>query len=141
MKEATIRQAKKYIFSLIGYKKSTPLYVLTQDSCSEISRLLGLWLYKKYPKARIYIYKGRVRARFHDLLLVEENKVYVIDPTVWQFSKNKKSILIAEEDSLKDAPTALRRYYGGKWKLSERVRGYSSAEIKKFEDTIKKNIA
>ncbi|MGD1003774.1 MAG: hypothetical protein ABR884_04380 [Minisyncoccia bacterium] len=140
MKEATIRQAKKYIFSLIGYKKSTPLCVLTQDSCSEISRLLGLWLYKKYPKARIYIYKGRVRARFHDLLLVEENKVYVIDPTVWQFSKNKKSILIAEEDSLKDALTALSQYYGGKWKLSESVRSYSQAEIKKLKDTIKKNI-
>ena len=141
MKEATIKQANKYIFSLIGYGGRTPLYVLTQDSCSEISRLLGLWLRKKSSKAKIYIYKGKARGRSHDLLLVQENKIYVIDPTVWQFSPNKKSILILREDPIEDALTALSRYYGEKWKLSENVRGCSSREIKKLENTIKENIA
>jgi hypothetical protein len=95
MQKVTIGQAKKYIFGLIGYNGRVPLYVLTQDSCSEISRLLGQWLYKKFPRAKIYIYKGKVRGRAHDVLIVEANHVSVIDPTVWQFFKNKKSILIA----------------------------------------------
>ena len=141
MKETTIEQAKKYIFNLVGYNKRVPLYVLTQDSCSEISRLLGFWLYKKFPKLKIYIYKGVARVRFHDLLIIQENKVYVIDPTIWQFFKNKKSILIAEENSIKNALAATSRYYGGKWKLSENVRECSRAEIKELKDTIKKNIA
>jgi hypothetical protein len=42
MDEATMKQAKKYSFWLIGYDGRIPLYALTQDSCSEVSRLLGL---------------------------------------------------------------------------------------------------
>jgi hypothetical protein len=64
----------------------------------------------------------------------------VIDPTVWQFFSNKKSILILEKNSIKDALVALSRYYGGKGKLSENVREYSSVEIKELKSAIKMNI-
>lgn len=134
-----LEQAKKHVFDLIGYNGRVPLYVLTKDSCSEISRLLGQWLYVKFPKAKIYIYKGKVRGCFHDLILMQEKKVYVIDPTVWQFFKNKKSILIATENSISEAVAALNCYYGGKWTLSERVMGYAMAEIRKFKDVVEKN--
>jgi hypothetical protein len=140
MEKATIKQAKKYIFGLIGYNGRVPLYALTQDSCSEISRLLGVWLYKKFPKAKIYIYKGRVGGRLHDLLLIQKNGIYVIDPTVWQFFKNKKSILIAKENSIDAALAALTQCYGGKWKLSESVESYSSLEIEKLKTAVKKNL-
>jgi hypothetical protein len=132
-------KAKEHVFSLVGYNGDVPLYMLTQDSCSEVSRLLGQWLRERFPKAKIYIYKGKAKGRSHDLLFIETDRVYVIDPTVWQFFKNKKSILIAAENSIDNAVSALAHYYGGKWKMSERVRGYSAAQIKKFKDIVKKN--
>jgi len=141
MQKVTIDQAKKYTFGLVGYNGRVPLYVLTQDSCSEISRLLGQWLYKKFPKAKIYIYKGKVRGRAHDVLIVEANHVSVIDPTVWQFFKNKKSILIASENSIDDAVATLAHCYGERWRLSERVYGYSASEIKKFKNKLSINIS
>jgi len=140
MKNTAIKQAKKYIFDLIGYNGTISLSVLTRDSCSEVSRLLGQWLYKKFPKAKIYIYKGKVRGHFHDLLVVQDDKAYVIDPTVWQFFKDKKSILIATENSIEGAVVALMRDYGGRWELSERVHGYSVPQIKKLKNTIKENL-
>jgi len=140
MKKTIIEHAKKYVFTLVGYNGSVPLNILTQDSCSEVSRLLGQWLHAKFPKAKISIYKGKVKGHFHDLLLVHDDKVYVIDPTVWQFFQHKKSILIATEDSVDDAVVALMRNYGGKWELSERVNGYSAIEIERLKNIIKKNI-
>ncbi len=140
MRKTTLEQAKKYVFSLLGYNGSIPLNILTKDSCSEVSRLLGQWLHEKFPKAKIYIYKGKAKGHVHDLLVIQDDKIYVIDPTVWQFFKDKKSILIATEDSVDDAVVALMRNYGGKWELSERVRGYSVPQIKKLRNTIKENL-
>jgi hypothetical protein len=139
MHKATIKRAREYVFDLVGYNGHVSLGVLIKDSCSEISRLLGQWLYKKFPKAKIYIYQGKVKGRFHDLILMQEKKVYVIDPTIWQFFKNKKSILIATEDSIEGAVAALEKYYGGEWKLSECVTDYSAAEIRKFKKVIRQN--
>jgi len=140
MRKDFLKKAKKYVFTLVGYNGRVPLYVLTQDSCSEISRLLGQWLYKKFPKAKIYIYKGKMNGRAHDVLVVQESGVYVIDPTVWQFFKNKKSIVIAVENSINDAVSALTDYYGGSWKLSERIHGYSTSEIKKLKNIVSENL-
>ena len=140
MEKDIFPRAKKYTFELLGYTGRVPLYALCQDSCSEVSRLLGQWLHEKLPRAKIYIYKGKARGRSHDLLVVQEEEVYVIDPTVWQFFKDKKSILIAVENSVDDAVVALMRNYGGKWELSERVRGYSVSQIKKLKNTIKENL-
>ena len=137
--EKKLRLAKQYVFDLIGYNGHVPLCVLTQDSCSEISRLFGQWLHEKLPKAKIYIYKGKFRGRLHDLLLVEMGRVYVVDPTVWQFFKNKKSIIIAVENSINDAVTALADYYGGSWKLSECIHGYSASEIKRLKNIVSEN--
>jgi hypothetical protein len=53
MRKTTIEQAKKYVFALVGYNGSVPLNILTQDSCSEVSRLLGQWLHGKFPKTEI----------------------------------------------------------------------------------------
>jgi hypothetical protein len=65
----------------------------------------------------------------------------VIDPTVWQFFKNKKSILIASENSIDDAVATLVHYYGGTWKLSECAYGYSASEIIKFKNKLSINLS
>ena len=72
---------------------------------------------------------------------MQEGKVSVIDPTVWQFFKNKKSILIAERNTIQDALAATSQYYGGKWKLSEKVGSYSFDKIKRFKAVIKENLS
>ena len=139
MKKAFFKQTKSHVFELLGYDRQTPLHILSKDSCSEVSRLLGQWLREKLPNAKIYIAKGKIKKHFHDIVLVQENKVYALDPTVWQYFKNKKSILIAEGNSTDDIFHALINYYGGTWRVSENVKGYSASEIKKLKEVIIKN--
>jgi len=52
-----------------------------------------------------------------------------LDPTVWQFFKNKKTILIKRTKTVNDALSALASIYGGKWRISERIIKYSRNEI------------
>ena len=140
MKKTLLKQAKKYAFELLGYDGRVPLYVLSKDNCSEVSRLVGDWLLKKLPRAKIYIAKGKIKNHFHDLVLVQEDKVvYALDPTVWQFFKNKKSIFIAEGNSINDILDTLASYYGGTWRVSENIKKYSATEIQKLKDVIIKN--
>jgi hypothetical protein len=139
MDKSVLKRAKKYVFELLGYNGRVTLHILSKDSCSEVSRLLGEWLHEKLPRAKIYIAKGKIKKHFHEIVLVQNKKVYALDPTVWQFFKNKKSILVAEENSLKNVPSSLTRYYGGTWHISENVKGYSASEIKKFKEAIIKN--
>ena len=141
MANDTFERAKKYVYELVGYNERVPFYVLTRDSCSEISRLVGYRLRKEFPRAKICICKGKVRGHSHDVLLVEENQVYVIDPTVWQFSRYKKSILVAKADSTDGAIATLMRHYGGKWRVSEHIHNYSAVEIKRLKCVIRDNIA
>ena len=122
MKKELISAGKKYVFSLIGYNGKVSLFKLCNDTCSEVSRLLAQWLLKKLPKADMYIAKGKIGKRFHDLLLVHDKEVYILDPTVWQFFKNKKSILIKKTKTINDALLVLVSVYGGKWKISERIK-------------------
>jgi hypothetical protein len=41
MEKDIFPRAKKYTFELLGYTGRVPLHALCQDSCSEVSRLLG----------------------------------------------------------------------------------------------------
>ncbi len=140
MKNELISEGKKYVFYLIGYNGRISLSKLCNDTCSEVSRLLAQWLLKKLPKANMYIAKGKIGKRFHDILLVHDKEVYILDPTVWQFFKNKKSILIKKTKTVNDALLALANIYGGKWKISERMTKYSHKEIGQLKSVLKKSI-
>jgi len=137
MKKELISAGKKYVFSLIGYNGKVSLFKLCNDTCSEVSRLLAQWLLKKLPKADMYIAKGKIGKRFHDLLLVHDKEVYILDPTVWQFFKNKKSILIKKTKTINDALLVLASIYGGKWRISEQITKYSNKEIERLESVLK----
>jgi hypothetical protein len=138
MKKELISAGKKYVFRLIGYNGQISLFNLSDNTCSEISRLLAQWFRNKLPKADMYIAKGKIEKRFHDLLLVYDKEVYILDPTVWQFFKNKKSILIKKTRTVNDALLALADIYGGKWRISEKITKYSNKEIEKLKRVLTK---
>ena len=85
----------------------------------------------------MYIAKGKIGKRFHDILLIHDKEVYILDPTVQQFFKNKKSILIKKTKTINDALLVLTSIYEGKWSISERIIKYSQKEI----DRLKKILA
>ena len=138
MKNELINAGKRYAFRLIGYNGQISLSKLCDGTCSEVARLLAQWLLKKLPKADMYIAKGKIGKRFHDLLLVYDKEVYILDPTVWQFFKNKKSILIKKTKTVNDALSALVSIYGGKWRISERITKYSRNEIGQLKSVLTK---
>ena len=140
MKNKLIGEGKRYVFRLIGYNGKILLSNLCDDTCSEVSRMLAQWFLKKLPKADMYIAKGKIGKRFHDLLLVHDKEVYIIDPTVWQIFKNKKSILIKKTKTVNDALLALASVYGGKWRISERITKYSHKEMERLKSVLNKLI-
>ena len=64
MKNELISAGKRYVFCLIGYNGKISLSNLCDDTCSEVSRMLGQWFLKKLPKADMYIAKGKVGKQF-----------------------------------------------------------------------------
>ena len=136
MKNELISAGKKYVFRLINYNGKIPLSNLYNDTCSEVSRILAQWFLKKLPKTDMYIAKGKIGKRCHDLLLVYDKEVFILDPTVWQFFKNKKSILIKRTKTINDALLVLVSVYGGKWKISEKITKYSNKEIERLKKVL-----
>ena len=141
MNENIIKKAKEYTLRLLKYTGRKPLCVICEDSCSEVSRLLGIWFRKEMPKTKIYIAKGKIRNQAHDILIIGSNKgVDIIDPTVWQFFKNKRSIFMGKTGTIGEALHKLTEIYGGNWKISERITKYSKNELFELKKTLTKNI-
>jgi len=137
-KESFWAKEKKYVYRLLNYDGRIPLYKLSRDHCSEVSRLLADRLLRRFPKSKLYIAKGELKARAHDVIFFEPNGgvFYIIDPTIWQIFKMKKSILVSDAKNLNDALKILSRMYSGKWKISEKVTGYSSGTLNGFYESL-----
>lgn len=121
------------------------LFLASQDNCSEMSRLVGCWVLQNFPSANAYILKGKSVLnepdKNHDILAIEEkNKFYLIDPTIWQFFKNKKNILLKKENKIEDCLRFAEQFYKGKWSISETLDKKSFKNIKEWENIIKTNI-
>lgn len=130
---------QKYAYTLLGYNGRVPLHILAEDTCSEVARLVGNQLAKKLPKSKVLIAKGKVKKRHHDLILMESHsRVDIIDPTVWQFQKYKKSILLGKGKTVAEALTLLQKKYGGYWHVSEQMNGYTKQETSALEHTLSK---
>lgn len=92
--------------------------------------------------AKIYIAKGKIEKVFHDLILIDVgNSVYIVDPTVWQFFKNKRFILMGAADSINEALNKTAVIYSGKWKISEKVGTYSKKEIRNLKQLLARQIS
>lgn len=127
MDKEFIRCIQKRSLNLLRkYGGNKPLYLLAQDNCSELSRLVGCWILQKQPKVKMFILKGQrvanIKNKCHDILAVEYyDKIYLIDVTVWQFFKYKRSILIGIADNLKESWMIAKKIYKGNWHVSERL--------------------
>lgn len=141
MNKNIIKKAKEYALRLLKYTGRRPLYIICKDSCSEISRLLALWFQKEIPKVKIFIAKGKIKNHAHELIIIDNDKeIYIIDPTVWQFFKCKRSIFIGEVKTIEGALNKLSNIYGGKWKISEQVKKYSKNKILELKKVLKRNL-
>ena len=119
--------------------KNKPLNLCAKDNCSEASRLVAIWIKRKFSKAKLFILKGEYKPKkYHDILAVQlDNKFYLIDPSIWQFFKNKKTIFIGEFDGMANLFLKAKKIYGGKWRSLENLTNFR--EEKKLIKMIKNN--
>jgi hypothetical protein len=146
MKELIFDLQNEIIKLLKSYNQDLPLSLLSQDNCSELSRLAGCWIMKKDPSARVSIFKGtgiRIgKNRSHDLLIVNKNdRIYILDVAIWQFYKTQKSIYIKQAGNLADIMIFLRKKYGGEWSISENITKNHCKNINTWKKVIKHNIS
>lgn len=138
MKKEIISQIQKKVIRLLRENSNKPLYIASKDNCSEVARLVGIWIPKQSPESTVYILKGDNvlgTKHSHDILAVESNKnIDLIDPTVWQFFKDKKSIFIGNVNNLSDSLKETNKIYGGKWKISELldINSYNQDKLEKI---------
>lgn len=138
------KEIKIFQKNIIRIFKSGPknklLSLSSKDNCSETSRLVAIWIKRKFRKTELFILKGEHRPKkYHDILAVKlNNKFYLIDPSIWQFFKNKKSIFVGKFDSLADVFSCAKKTYGGKWKNIEKLTNFK--EEKKLIKMIKNNL-
>jgi len=121
-----------------------PLCLCAQDNCSETARIVGCWILQENHMSSAHILKGKkvmgIKNKCHDVLVVEEPPFfYLIDPTVWQFFKRKKNILLTRKNTMKECVEFVEKFYGGKWAVSEMINKNCFKNIKKWEDVVKSN--
>lgn len=133
---------QKRVIDFFRSKTQKPLNLAVEDSCSEMARLVGCWIVSENPKLKGYIFKGEIsKDKFHDILAIVEEKVILIDPTIWQIKKDAKSIFVGEADSVEKAIKLSVQYYGGKWKVSEEITEECIGSQKEYESILEKSIS
>lgn len=89
--------------------------------CSEISRLITKWIWNYDKSYKFYILKGGCvmgNEISHDILVVEKDDTYlIIDPTIWQFFPNAKTIAVYQGTSLERGISNISRKYKCTWVL------------------------
>lgn len=144
MNDVYLKTVQNKIKKMLKSENKT-LFLASQDNCSEMSRLVGCWILQDFPAVNTNILKGinitGATNKSHDILAIEEkNKFYLIDPTVWQFFKNKKNILLTKKNNIKDCLQFAEQFYKGKWSISETLHKNCFENIKEWEKIIKINI-
>lgn len=112
-----IKEFQHDLIKIYKSGKNKPLYLLAEDNCSEASRLIAIWIKRKFSKAKLSILKGEyLPKKFHDVLVIKlNNKFYLIDASIWQFFKNKRNIFVGEFNNIPDLILQAQKIYGGKW--------------------------
>lgn len=143
MNKKFIEKIQKKILELLPEEKRQKKTLLLEDSCSELSRLVASWINENDKSSHQVILKGDNVCgtnKSHDILAsIKNGKVYLIDPTIWQFFPNEDSILIGEYTSLDEAIAAATKKYGGNWQKSEDLKEISSKEKNELLEIIKDN--
>lgn len=115
----------KILALLNGYGKA-PLNILAQETCSEMSRLVGGWIKESDSLARIFVLKGeRINNtdRSHDILAIFiDKKALILDPTIWQIFPEAKNIFFGDFNNISEAIFEIKKKYGGDWKINEEIK-------------------
>ena len=139
-----IKQIQNQILNLLPQDKLQQKAFLLRDCCSELSRLVASWISDADQSNRHVILKGSNVCdtdKSHDILAsIKNDKVYLIDPTIWQFFPNESTILVGEYGSLDQAIAAATEKYGGDWQKSQDLNGVSQKERDKWLKIVKENI-
>ena len=145
MKKIITKIQKKLIALYRRFDKKASLFVLSKDNCSEASRVVGYWFLKENKNVEVCVLKGGSvkfgKKQAHDVLVVcYKNKIFLLDVTVWQFFKNKKSIFWGEFEKMSEVFDFLKLKYGGKWKVSEKLKKEGNRKITKLSKVVEENI-
>jgi len=146
MNKGTIKQIQMRVIKLLPKDKQPSIGILCNDCCSEVSRLVASWIQEIDKSSRLLILKGinvHGTQKSHDILavLTSNNDVYIIDPTIWQFFPDKKSILLCMSNNLEEALKEIKEIYGGKWQISEEIFKISTADREKYLNIISQTIS
>lgn len=146
MDENIIEKIQERIIQLLPVDQQNQPGILLADSCSEASRLVAGWIKIIDKSSRILALKGDGvcnAKKAHDILAVitTNNKVYIIDPTIWQFFPQAKSILVSISDNIDISLDKIKAMYGGQWVVSEEFIQMDKNEEKKYLDIISQNIS
>jgi len=113
---------------VIHLLRSNPTLSLSEaakDSCSEMSCILGLWIWESHPDVVMHIVQGSNVLGgngAHDILAVTQSKVtYLFDPTIWQFFPEAPSMLLGAFSTLENARLFAEEKYAGIWSLREQI--------------------
>jgi len=139
-----IEEIQKKILELLPEEKRWEKRFLLGDCCSELSRLVASWINENNKYDHQVILKGDdvcKTNKSHDIVAsIKNGKVYLIDPTIWQFFPDENSIFVGEYCTLGEAIDAAAKKYGGYWQKSEDLEEISSEEKNKLLGIVKKNI-
>lgn len=145
MDQNLIKKIQRQIIQLLPTDLQNHPGILLTDSCSEISRLVANWIKILDKSSQIFIIKG-VRVcgtkKAHDILAVitVNNQVYIIDPTIWQFFPQAKSILVFISNNINIALDKIKTMYSGQWSKNEKFIQLDKNEEKKYLDIVFQNI-
>lgn len=144
MTEEYIDKIQKKILDLLLKEQQQKKALLLVDCCSELSRLVVSWINDIDKTSHQVILKGDKVCdtnKSHDMVAnIQNGKIYLIDPTIWQFFPSEDSILIGEFNSIDEAIAAAVEKYGGTWQKSEDLRKISPREKDKWLSIVKANI-
>lgn len=140
-----VKKIQERIIGLLPIEWRDRPGVLLADSCSEVSRLVAGWIKKIDETSHIFILK-RINVcntqKAHDILAVTiNNQIYIIDPTIWQFFPQAKSILVFISEDINVALDKIKEIYGGEWGESEEFIQIDKNEEKKYLSIISQNVS
>ena len=120
-----------------------PLHIHAQDTCSELSRYVGYILLENILDIDAWIYKLEIpHDKVHDILITHNQDVWqAIDPTIWQFFPEEKTVLVATSNKKENLIKLIGKKYGTKNILeSERLEVGDINQKGELLDTVKKII-
>jgi len=145
MDQNIIKKIQRQIIQLLPTDLQNQPGILLTDSCSEISRLVANWIKILDKSSQIFIIKGVCvcdTKKAHDILAVitVNNQVYIIDPTIWQFFPQAKSILVFISNDINIVLDKIKKMYGGQWSKNEKFIQLDKNEEKEYLDIVFQNI-